>query len=330
MKDVEALYYEKLDGSRVRCGLCPNNCLVSPGETGRCRQRGNRDGMLVAISYGKTVTVALDPIEKKPLYHFMPGSRILSVGPNGCTLTCAHCQNWEISQKTSGTTYLSPEQLADLASKEGSVGVAFTYTEPLVWYEYILDTAVVLKERGLKSVMVTNGYLNEEPALRIAPMIDAFNIDLKSFDDTFYREHCGGTVGPVKRFIEIASSVAHVEITNLVIPGMNDSPASIEDMVKWIAGISKEIPVHFSRFFPRYRMDKLESTPAETLSMAYGLARRFLDYVYIGNIFIEGTEDTVCPGCGEPVIRRSGYSTELLSPDGVCGHCGKSIKGVWR
>ena len=330
MDDFEALYYEKLDRSRVRCTLCPNNCLIDPGETGRCRQRMNKDGKLVALSYGRTVTAALDPIEKKPLFHFMPGSRILSVGPNGCTLTCSHCQNWEISQKTTATRFISPEQIVDLASEEGSAGVAFTYTEPLVWYEYILDTAVILRERGLKSVLVTNGYLNEEPASRIAPLIDAFNIDLKSFDDRFYRELCGGAIEPVKKFIEIASSVSHVEITNLVIPGLNDSPGSIENMAKWISGISSDIPLHFSRFFPRYKMEKLESTPAGTLSMAYGIARRFLDYVYIGNIFIEGSENTVCPDCGEPVIKRSGYDTEILTPDGVCLRCGRRIKGVWK
>ena len=330
MDDVEALYYEKLDRSRVRCGLCPNDCLIDPGGAGRCGQRKNNNGKLIALSYGRTVTVAIDPIEKKPLFHFMPGSRILSVGPNGCTLTCDHCQNWEISQKTIPTRYISPEQLVDLASEEGSVGVAFTYTEPLVWYEYILDTAPLLRKRGLKSVLVTNGYLNEEPARRIAPLIDAFNIDLKSYDDRFYREYCGGTIEPVKKFIEIASSVSHVEITNLVIPGLNDSPGSIEDMAKWISGISSDIPLHFSRFFPKYKMEKLAATPVETLSTAYGLARRFLDYVYIGNIFIEGTENTVCPDCGEAVIKRAGYSTEMIISDGVCRRCGKGIKGVWK
>ncbi|MBN2070356.1 MAG: AmmeMemoRadiSam system radical SAM enzyme [Candidatus Krumholzibacteriota bacterium] len=330
MDGVEALYYEKTRQSGVRCLLCPNDCRINPGKNGRCRLRWNDGGKLIALSYGHTVTAAVDPIEKKPLYHFMPGSRILSVGPNGCTLTCDHCQNWEISQCSSPVRYISPGDLVDLAADEESSGVAFTYTEPLLWYEYLLDASRLLRKRGLKTVIVTNGYLNEEPARQIAPMTDAFNIDLKSFDDGFYRKYCGGTLEPVKKFIEIASSVAHVELTNLVIPGLNDSLESIEEMAKWISGISREIPLHFSRFFPRYKMGDVPATSGDILKKAYDVARRFLDYVYIGNIFIEGTEDTVCPDCGEEVIKRSGYSVEMRISDGICRRCGKEIKGVWK
>lgn len=330
MEEREALFYQKLGGGRVRCVLCPNYCVITEGKSGRCRLRMNRNGRLAALSYGYTVTVGVDPIEKKPLYHFMPGSRILSVGPNGCTLTCDHCQNWNISQEESPVTYISPEKLAVLASEEGSVGVAFTYTEPLLWYEYLLDATRSLKEQNLKSVLVTNGYLNEEPAHRIVPLIDAFNIDLKSFDDRFYRDYCGGSIEPVKRFIEIASASSHVEITNLIIPGLNDSPEQIEGMARWISGISREIPLHLSRFFPRFRMTGRESTPAVTLEKAYDLARRFLDYVYIGNIFIEGTENTFCPDCGKAIINRSGYRVEMQAAGGVCPGCGTVIKGVWK
>jgi pyruvate formate lyase activating enzyme len=325
----EALFYEKLDDGSVRCRLCPNLCVVKEGSSGRCMVRKNESGTLLTHSYGNTVTAAIDPIEKKPLYHFMPGSPILSIGPNGCTLTCDHCQNWQISQEQAPVRYISPEELVTLAGKDGSVGVAFTYTEPLIWFEYLLDALPLLTGAGLKSVLVTNGYLNEEPARQIVPLVDAFNVDLKSFDDSFYRKYCGGSIEPVKAFIELAARHAHVEVTCLVIPGLNDSREDIGRMARWLASISKEIPLHLSRFFPRFRMDDRPPTPQETLGMAYTAAREYLDYVYVGNIFIEGTENTVCPSCGADAILRSGYSAELRAAGGECPSCGHYIKGVW-
>jgi pyruvate formate lyase activating enzyme len=325
----EALFYEKLDDGSVRCRLCPNLCVVKEGSSGRCMVRKNESGTLLTHSYGNTVTAAIDPIEKKPLYHFMPGSPILSIGPNGCTLTCDHCQNWQISQEQAPVRYISPEELVTLAGKDGSVGVAFTYTEPLIWFEYLLDALPLLTGAGLKSVLVTNGYLNEEPARQIVPLVDAFNVDLKSFDDSFYRKYCGGSIEPVKAFIELAARHAHVEVTCLVIPGLNDSREDIGRMARWLASVSKEIPLHLSRFFPRFRMDDRPPTPQETLEMAYTAAREYLDYVYVGNIFIEGTENTVCPSCGADAILRSGYSAELRAAGGECPSCGHYIKGVW-
>ena len=327
---MEALFYEKLPKDRVRCLLCPNLCVIETGGKGRCRLRVNDGGVLQARSYGMTVTAAVDPIEKKPLYHFMPGSEILSIGPNGCTLTCDHCQNWNISQEDCPVTYIPPEELATVARSRGSVGVAFTYTEPLLWYEYLVDVLPLLREEGLKSVLVTNGYLNDEPAERIVPMVDGFNIDMKSFNDDFYRKYCGGSLEPVKRFIEIAAGLAHVEVTTLLIPGLNDSPSEIEALARWLGGISKDIPLHLSRFFPRYRMKDIPPTPPSTLKDSWETARRFLDYVYIGNIFIEGTENTLCPGCGENLIMRSGYSTTTMIEGDSCPACGKRIKGVWK
>ena len=325
----EALFYEKLDDGRVRCRLCPNLCVVGDGSTGRCMVRQNESGKLLTLSYGNTVTAALDPIEKKPLYHFMPGSQILSIGPNGCTLTCDHCQNWQISQEKTQVRYLSPEELVDLGGRDGSVGVAFTYTEPLIWFEYLLDTLPLLSEAGLKSVLVTNGYLNEEPARQIVPLVDGFNVDLKSFNDSFYRKYCGGSIEPVKSFIELAAEHAHVEVTCLVIPGLNDTEEEIAKMAEWLSGISREIPLHLSRFFPRFRMDGCPPTPQETLEMAFRTAREYLDYVYVGNIFIEGTENTACPSCGADVILRSGYSAQLRAAGGICTSCGHHINGVW-
>ncbi|MCK4537807.1 MAG: AmmeMemoRadiSam system radical SAM enzyme [Candidatus Krumholzibacteria bacterium] len=327
---MEALFYEKLPKNRVRCLLCPNLCVIEAGGKGRCRLRVNDGGVLQARSYGMTVTAAVDPIEKKPLYHFMPGSEILSIGPNGCTLTCEHCQNWNISQEDCPVTYIPPEELAAVARSRGSVGVAFTYTEPLLWYEYLIDVLPLLRDDGLKSVLVTNGYLNDEPAERIVPMVDGFNIDMKSFNDDFYRKYCGGSLEPVKRFIEIAADLAHVEVTTLLIPGLNDSPSEIEALARWLGGISKDIPLHLSRFFPRYRMKDIPPTPSSTLKDSWETARRFLDYVYIGNIFIEGTENTLCPGCGENLIMRSGYSTTAAIKGDSCPSCGKRIKGVWK
>ncbi len=331
MEDREASYYERLEGGAVRCLLCPNLCRIVDGKRGRCSQRENRSGRLVALSYGRTVTLNVDPIEKKPLYHFMPGSRILSIGPNGCTLTCDSCQNWGISQEPAPTRFIPPEELVELAAKEGSIGVAFTYTEPLLWFEYLKDAAPALREHGLKSVLVTNGYLNEEPAAEIVPLIDAFNVDLKSMEDDFYRKWCGGTgAGPVRRFIEIAAGVTHVEVTNLLIPGLNDSPENIGALVDWLAGVSDEIPLHFSRFFPQYRMNDRPPTPRQSLEKAYEIAKQRLKHVYIGNIAIGGTENTYCPSCGAEAIRRERYRAEVIGTAGQCPKCRTGLKGVWE
>ncbi|HUV36796.1 MAG TPA: AmmeMemoRadiSam system radical SAM enzyme [Patescibacteria group bacterium] len=325
----EARYYEAVKDKKIRCRLCPHRCLVAEGARGACNLRENRGGMLVTLSYGRTVTANIDPIEKKPLYHFMPGSLILSIGPNGCTFSCDNCQNWSISQEQAPTQYIPPDELVALAGRGGSIGVAFTYTEPLLWFEYIEDVVPMLRARGLKSVLVTNGFLNEEPAREIASLVDGFNVDLKSMNDEFYRTYCGGRVAPVKRFIEIAASVSHLEVTNLLVPDLNDSTGEITDLVTWLAGISRDIPVHFSRFFPQYRMTDRPATPRGTLERAYRIAKEHLDHVYIGNIFIDGTEDTYCPECGETIVKRAGYSTTVIGRNGICPKCGTRIGGVW-
>ena len=291
--------------------------------------RENAGGTLFTRSYGRTVTANIDPIEKKPLFHFMPGSLILSIGPNGCTLDCDNCQNWSISQETVPTSFMTPEELVALAGRNGSIGVAFTYTEPLLWFEYIEETAPLLREKRLKSVLVTNGFLNDEPAREIASLVDGFNVDLKSMSDEFYRKYCSGGVEPVKRFIKIASKVSHVEVTNLLIPGLNDGPDDILSLVEWLSGVSRDIPLHFSRFFPQHRMTDRPPTTRESLELAYTVAKRHLDHVYIGNVTIEGTADTNCADCGETIIRRSGYKTDVLGGGGLCPFCGARVKGVW-
>jgi pyruvate formate lyase activating enzyme len=244
-------------------------------------------------------------------------------------MTCRFCQNWNISQEKVPTRFLSPSSLADLAAERGCAGVAFTYTEPIIWFEYLIDTLPLLRERGIKSVMVTNGYINREPGLELAPMVDGFNIDLKGFNEEFYRKYCGAHLEPVRKFIEIAAEHSHVEVTNLIIPTLNDDMDEIEEMVIFLSGISRSIPLHFSRFFPQYRMDQLDSTPGETLSSAFDIAKRYLDYVYLGNIFIEGTDKTRCPSCGSVVIERGGYARNELNESGECPSCGEIIKGVW-
>ncbi len=330
LNEKVALYWERLEGAKVRCRLCPHRCRIMDATPGKCGARWNRGGTLVAESYGRTVTANIDPIEKKPLYHFLPGSTILSIGPNGCTLTCDNCQNWEISQERVPTQYVAPEDLPALAARDGSIGAAFTYTEPLLWFEYLKDALPLLRAKGLKSVLVTNGFLEEEPAREIAPLVDAFNVDLKGIRDEFYREHCGGRVEPVKRFIEIAAAVSHVEVTNLVIPGLNDAPEDLEALVSWLAGVSADIPLHFSRFFPQYRMSELPATPRAALERAYEIGRKKLRYVYVGNIMIEGTEDTRCASCGAAVVKRAGYRAETLGSGGKCPKCGTQVKGVWQ
>lgn len=329
MSEREAQYYDHLAGAKVRCRLCPHLCGIPDGERGMCKIRENRAGILYALSYGRTVAANIDPIEKKPLYHFHPGSVILSIGPNACTLSCDNCQNWHISQEPSSTQYLSPEDLVEMAGRGGSIGVAFTYTEPLLWFEYLKDVAPMLRAKGLTSVVVTNGFLSEEPAREIAPLIDAFNVDLKGIRDEFYREVCGGRVEPVKRFIEIAAAVSHVEVTNLVIPGLNDTDADFEGLAEWLAGVSPEIPLHLSRFFPQYRMTDRSATPMATLRKAYTIASKRLRYVYVGNVVIDGTEDTRCPKCSGVVVRRVGYDVDVLGAGGRCPSCGTQVKGVW-
>ena len=328
MPNIPARYYEKLPDKRVRCTLCPVNCGIKPGRKGICKLRENIDGELIAGAYGQVVSLAIDPIEKKPLYHFFPGQPILSTGPNGCNLRCPFCQNWTISQQDSPTEYVSPEKLADIAENKNSLGVAFTYTEPLIWFEYMYDCAVFLKERGLKVVAVTNGYLNEEPARELFKLIDAANIDLKSASPTFYKKTCRGNLDDVVRTIKIAKeSGTFVELTNLLIPGENDSEKDIKDIVNIIAEIDPLIPFHISRYFPQYKYDS-PPTAIASIQKAVDISRQRLAYVYPGN-YIDNS-NTVCPGCGHILVERVGYSIKI--PDGIiknCPDCGRKVDIVW-
>ena len=280
------------------CPVCPHRCRIAEGKTGRCRARGTRDGSVVPLNYGLVTSLALDPIEKKPLARFYPGSRILSVGSYGCSLNCPFCQNWEISMsdgqefrhgRRAEDNYVSPEALADMAEHlrpQRNIGVAFTYNEPLISYEYVMDTARILREKDLKVVLVTNGFVNDEIADAVLPLTDALNIDLKSFQDDVYRNILGGNLAAVKNFIAKAAEQCHVELTSLIVPGMNDSEEEIRAMTQWIASLphGEEIPLHITRFFPRYRMQDRNPTEKAAILKLVEIARQQLKYVFPGNI----------------------------------------------
>jgi len=329
----EALFYEKKEQNLTACRLCPKLCTIREDKSGFCRVRENRKGTLYATNYGKVTSYGMDPIEKKPLYHFFPGSLILSFGTVGCNLRCGFCQNWSIAHGDPDTVYITPEQAVETARqqiKDGypNTGIAYTYSEPFMWYEFVLDTARLAGKAGLKNVLVTNGYINETPLREILPYIDAMNIDVKGFTEDYYRKHCIGRLEPVLRTVEIACAECHVELTNLLVTGLNDSSEEIERLVDWIASLDREIPLHFSRYFPNFEMN-LPATPLETLKRAGDIARKKLSYVYIGNARELDEQDTYCPECGEKLISRTGYTTRVVGLDGkTCRHCGRGINIV--
>lgn len=319
-----AAFSELLRNGQVACHLCPAECRLTVGKHGNCASRSNQNNVLVTDNYGEAVSVAVDPIEKKPLYHFYPGSRILSTGPNCCNLGCTFCQNWGISQQKADTTYVSPDQLVQLAKRERSIGIAFTYTEPMIWFEYIMDVAPLARAAGLKIVLVSNGYLNPEPLDALISITDAFNIDLKGIRDRFYIHLCKGKLGPVLDNIRrIAASGCHLEVTNLIIPGENDSDQDISDLVDFVASVSGKIPLHFSAYHPDYKLSR-PPTPPATLFRARELALKKLDYVYVGNLGADEFNDTGCLGCGEVLVKRAGFRASMPGlRDGNCSHCGR-------
>ncbi|MDF2588427.1 MAG: pyruvate formate lyase activator [Anaerocolumna sp.] len=274
--------------SRVICNICPHYCNIEEGHIGFCGARGNQDGKITAVNYGLLTGIALDPIEKKPLYRFYPGSKILSVGSFGCNFRCGFCQNHEISMAKLNqveTRFVSPSDLVDTAKdlkSEGNIGIAFTYNEPLVGYEYVSDCAKLSKEEGLKNVIVTNGYICDEPLSKLLPFIDALNIDLKAFNNHFYK-NISGDLEKVKQSIKLASGACHVEVTTLIVPGENDDEIEIRELAKWLASVSTDIPLHLTRFFPRYKMAEKEATKVKTVYELAEIAREYLKHVYEGN-----------------------------------------------
>ncbi|MEO0069567.1 MAG: AmmeMemoRadiSam system radical SAM enzyme [candidate division WOR-3 bacterium] len=320
----EARYWTPLEGKRVQCLLCPNQCVIASGKVGRCLGRKNIDGKLYAVNYGEVVSMAVDPIEKKPLYHYYPGAEIFSVATYGCNLLCPFCQNWEISQEIAPSRFISPQELLKTVKRSGVNLISYTYSEPLVWFEFLLDAGKLLKDAGIKNVLVTNGMINPEPLREILPLIDAMNIDLKSIREGFYRDYIKGDLPTVLETIRIAHKNCHIELTNLIIPGRNDSEAEIRELVDFVASLGRKTPLHFSRYFPRHRASE-PVTPTETLRRAAEIAREKLDYVYLGNIAIgERYQNTFCPGCGAVLVDRSGYVGRLVGlKDGECQRCGR-------
>lgn len=280
-----AEFYERTTDSAVKCLLCPHECTIKLGGTGICSARRETDGKLYAESYGKITSLALDPIEKKPLYRFNSGSMILSVGSYGCSFRCQFCQNHEISMGSPEHREMQPEDIASLSLElepRGNIGAAYTYNEPLVAYEFARDCAALIRAQGQKNVLVTNGFINPQPLKELLPLIDAMNIDLKSFSPDFYRR-IGGELESVKNTIAQAAAVCHVEVTTLVIPDENDSPDEISALAEWLSGIRRDIPLHLSRFFPRYKMQDKPPTPLSTMHALAESANKYLDYVYLGN-----------------------------------------------
>ncbi len=329
----EALYYETKNGLAV-CRLCPKNCRIAPGKAGYCRTRRNREGRLYAVNYGRVTAVHLDPVEKKPLFHFYPGHRVLSFGSFGCNLACAFCQNWAISQEEAPSDLLPPEELvaAAVAARErdpGCVGVAFTYNEPGLWFEYILDAAPLLRRAGFRVVMVTNGFLAAEPLADLLGVVDAFNVDVKAFAEDFYTRVCRGLLRPVLETVEaIRRAGRHLEVTHLVVTGENDDEGQFAELVEWLAGLGPEIPLHLSRYHPAYRLTN-PATPFATLERFRGLARRRLHHVYVGNTWRPGDDDTACAACGAPlIVRRGFYVEEVRLARGRCSRCGTPVHGV--
>ncbi len=331
----EALFYEVKDDGTVVCFLCPQNCVIKEGRRGSCGVRENRGGKLLTLVYGSVSSMAVDPIEKKPLFHFYPGSPIFSISTVGCNFHCQNCQNWEISQASieSGLTReFSPEKIVRLTEENGSKLIAYTYNEPFIWYEFVYDVAKLAQQRGIMNVLVTNGYVMEEPLREIAPYIDAANVDVKSMRDEFYRKICKApSVKPVLDNILIMQDEGiHVELTYLIIPTLNDSEEEIRKFARWVkenAGV--DMPVHFSRFFPHYKLSNLPPTPPSTIVKAWKLAREEgLHYVYMGNMPGEG-EDTYCPKCNEKVIERYGFIVKKCNlNNGKCPRCNEKIAVV--
>ncbi len=323
----EALYYKKLDDEIINCQLCPHNCRLKDGQTGICGVREVEANKLVSLNYGKVSSMGIDPVEKKPLYHFYPGSSILSIGTWGCNFSCGFCQNWQISQQKPSLETCTAEKIVDVALKRDSLGIAYTYSEPLIWFEFVLEVAELAREKGLKNVLVSNGFINQKPLQELLPFIDAANIDLKSFSDDFYTKHCGGELNPVLESIKtIYQQDTHLEVTTLLIGGLNDDEQELEKLFNWIGELDPEIPLHLSRYFPSYKMTK-KATDLETLQKAFQKAKKSLQYVYPGNFQLANQQNTFCPECGTVLINRKGHSGSSNIKEGVCYDCGRKIYG---
>ncbi len=330
----KAKFCKQLKGKTVQCNLCARHCAVSDKAVGSCGVRKNFAGTLRSLVYGKLISAAMDPIEKKPLYHFFPGTKILSIASVGCNLHCKFCQNWDISQpeKIFGHDY-SPKDIVSLALKHKAQSIAYTYTEPTVFYEFAHDTAKLAHKKGLKNVFVTNGYIEKEPLEEISPYLDAANIDIKGFSDAFYKNHCDvSKLKPVLDTIKRMKKLGiHVEVTNLLVHGHNTSDAMIRKLCEWVAKTSPDIPLHFSRCFPAYHLQDIEPTPERVLEGAVDIAKKAgVRHVYLGNVLSFEHANTYCHECETLLIARSGYVTESRLREPKCPRCGAKINVVLK
>ncbi len=330
----EAMFYTR-QGEKVKCSLCPHSCLIGDSRRGLCGVRENRSGVLYSLIYGKASSVHPDPIEKKPLFHFLPGSTSISFASIGCNLFCQHCQNFSLSRgrfDDFDLTNLTPEDVVRYARTTNSRSVSWTYNEPTIWHEFTTEASRAAHDAGFKTVYVTNGYIQEEPLRQLKGVIDAMNIDVKAFKESFYRKICGGRLAPVLRACELAVQLGiHVELTYLIIPGENDSDAEMAAFCKWVTdSLRTNIPVHFSAFHPDYKMTSVPSTPASTMKTAYDLAKKAgLEFVYLGNIYAGDRDDTFCPKCGSLAIAREGFYVRHANLNGDrCGKCGADLNLV--
>ncbi len=328
----EAGYYKKIKEDVVQCQLCPHFCTIPNNAVGRCRVRKNIDGKLYSLVFGFPSAVKIDPIEKKPLYHFLPGSRSLSIGTAGCNLSCMHCQNFDLSQNSVeeiSKIELPPKEVIRYAEEDDVRSISYTYNEPAIFIEYLQKTAALARKHGQKNVIVSNGFINQKPLEDICELIDAANIDLKAFTEKFYNEVCGASLAPVLKTIKtLFKKKIWLELTMLLIPGKNDSPEEIEEACIWIKeNLSDTVPIHFSRFMPMFRMQEIEPTPKKTLLRAEKIARKHLRYVYIGNMHTESGSDTRCPDCQDLLIKRDYYTTEVHLHGSKC-RCGRAFDGI--
>jgi pyruvate formate lyase activating enzyme len=333
----EAFLYKKFPENTVQCALCAHRCRIAPGKFGICGVRENKQGKFYTHAYGEVIAAHVDPIEKKPLFHFLPGSRAFSVATIGCNFKCDFCQNWQISQESFRDRSASPgeklscEEIVAQAVAHRCKTIAYTYTEPTRFFDYAYDTARIAKGKGLRNCFVTNGYMTEEALDMIRPYLDAANVDLKFFNDDSYKKICAGGLAPVLDTIRrMKEKGVWVEVTTLVVPGLNDSDAELRDIAAFLAATGKDIPWHISRFYPQYRAVKTPPTPRETLERAQKIGRNAgLHYIYIGNVDVSD-DNTYCAGCGAQVIQRRHFSVESVSlVKGACAHCGAKVDGVF-
>ncbi len=334
----EALFYTVEDKRKVQCQLCNHHCHIKPGKRGICKVRENRDGKLYSLVYGKVISENSDPIEKKPLFHFLPGSISYSIATVGCNFRCLHCQNWQISQypriyegEIPGEDR-DPEDIVNAAVLHGAKSISYTYVEPTIFYELAYDCAVLAKKRGLRNVFVSNGYMTPDVTRHLAPVLDGINIDIKGFTDKFYHDVCKARLQPVLDNVRLMHELGvWVEITTLVIPGWNDSPKELRDIARFVKGVDPSMPWHVTAFYPTHKMLDRPPTPVATLRLAREIGlEEGLRFVYEGNVPGEGGENTYCPACGAELIKRIGFRImENLLSDGKCSKCGEAIEGVW-